>query len=83
MKYKHYMTGLEFTRFRLDKDLTQEEISILLGVSVVTVKSWEHERRNVPKTVNNFIRLSISRVPSEILKNIILKITKYENSDNS
>jgi DNA-binding transcriptional regulator YiaG len=76
------MTGLEFTRFRLAKDLTQEDISILLGVSVVTVKSWEHERRNIPKTVNNFIRLSIAQVPPEILKNIILKIKKYDEGND-
>jgi DNA-binding transcriptional regulator YiaG len=76
------MTGLEFTRFRLSKDLTQEEISILLGVSVVTVKSWEHERRNIPKTVNNFIRLSISQVPSETLKMIIAKIKQYDTSSD-
>jgi DNA-binding transcriptional regulator YiaG len=76
------MTGLEFTRFRLSKDLTQEEISILLGVSVVTVKSWEHERRNIPKTVNNFIRLSISQVPSETLKMIIAKIKQYDRSSD-
>jgi DNA-binding transcriptional regulator YiaG len=82
MEYKHYMTGLEFTRFRLSKDLTQEEISILLGVSVVTVKSWEHERRNIPKTVNNFIRLSISQVPSETLKMIIAKIKQYDRSSD-
>jgi DNA-binding transcriptional regulator YiaG len=81
MNYKNYMTGLEFTRFRLSKDLTQEEISILLGVSTVTVKSWEHERRNIPKTINNFLRLSILHVSPENLKKIILKIKDYEEKN--
>ncbi|MBN1863295.1 MAG: helix-turn-helix domain-containing protein, partial [Victivallales bacterium] len=48
MKYKSFMTGLEFQRIRVEKDLSQSEIASILGVSVVTVKSWEHERRNVP-----------------------------------
>jgi DNA-binding transcriptional regulator YiaG len=82
MNYKNYMTGLEFTRFRLSKDLTQEEISILLGVSTVTVKSWEHERRNIPKTINNFLRLSILHVSPENLKKIILKIKDYEEKND-
>ena len=79
MNYKNYITGLEFTKLRLTKDLTQEEIAILLGVSIVTVKSWEHERRNIPKTVNNFLRLSIMLVPGEKLKEIILKIKDFES----
>ena len=74
MKYKSYMSGLDFARFRMRMDLSQSEIAAILGVSVVTVKSWEHERRNVPKTVNNFIRLSISRVPAEKLKEIAKKM---------
>jgi DNA-binding transcriptional regulator YiaG len=74
MKYKNYMTGLEFSRFRLKKDLSQSEIAAVLGVSVVTVKSWEHERRNIPKTVNNFLRLSIIQVPSSKLKEISVKL---------
>jgi len=74
MKYKNYMTGLEFSRFRLKKDLSQSEIATVLGVSVITVKSWEHERRNIPKTVNNFIRLSILQVPSSKLKEISIKL---------
>lgn len=74
MKYKNYMTGLEFSRFRLKKDLSQSEIAAILGVSVVTVKSWEHERRNIPKTVNNFLRLSISQVPIDKLKEISIKL---------
>ena len=74
MKYKNYMTGLEFSKFRSNKDLSQSEIASILGVSVVTVKSWEHERRNIPKTVNNFIRLSIAQVPVDKLKEISLKL---------
>lgn len=68
------MTGLEFNRFRLKKDLSQSQIAAILGVSVVTVKSWEHERRNIPKTVNNFLRLSIAQVPSDKLKEISIKL---------
>jgi len=83
MEYKDYITGLEFTRLRLSKDLTQEEIATLLGVSVITVKSWEHERRNIPKTVNNFIRLSIASVSSENLKIIINNLKKYNIENNS
>ena len=79
MKYKNYITGLEFTKLRLTKDLTQEEIATLLGVSVITVKSWEHERRNIPKTINNFLRLSIMMVPGEKLKQIIQKIKESES----
>ena len=74
MKYKSYITGLEFSRFRFKKNLSQSEIAAILGVSVVTVKSWEHERRNIPKTVNNFIRLSISLVPADKLKEIAVKL---------
>lgn len=74
MKYKTFMTGIEFNRFRLEKDLSQSQIATILGVSPVTVKSWEHERRNIPKTVNNFLRLSIAQVPSDKLKLIALKI---------
>ena len=68
MKYKNHMTGLEFSRFRIKKDLSQSEIAMILGVSVVTVKAWEHQRRNVPLSINNFIRLSIEHVPPEKLK---------------
>lgn len=74
MKYKSYMTGLEFSRFRIRMDLSQSEIAAILGVSIVTVKSWEHERRNIPKTVNNFIRLSIGQVPQNKLKEIAKKL---------
>ncbi len=70
------MTGLEFQKIRLGKDLSQSQIANILGVSVVTVKSWEHERRNVPKTVNNFIRLSIEMVSPDKLQEIASKIKK-------
>ena len=50
------------------------QIAAILGVSVVTVKSWEHERRNIPKTVNNFLRLSIAQVPTDKLKEISIKL---------
>jgi DNA-binding transcriptional regulator YiaG len=71
MKYKKHMTGLEFSRFRAKKDLSQSEAALILGVSVVTVKAWEHQRRNVPLSINNFIRLSIEHVPPESLKKLI------------
>ena len=74
MEYKNYMSGLEFAKFRLSKDLSQSEIAVILGVSVVTVKAWEHERRNVPLSINNFIRLSISHVPPEKLKALARKL---------
>lgn len=77
MKYKSYMTGLDFARFRMNMDLSQSEIAAILGVSVVTVKSWEHERRNVPQTVNNFIRLSICQVPPQKLKEIAKKLKTH------
>jgi DNA-binding transcriptional regulator YiaG len=68
------MSGLEFAKFRLSKDLSQSEIAVILGVSVVTVKAWEHERRNVPLSINNFIRLSIIHVPPEKLKALARKL---------
>jgi DNA-binding transcriptional regulator YiaG len=74
MNYKSSMSGLEFSKFRNSKDLTQSEISYILGVSIITVKSWEHERRNVPKTVNNFLRLSIAQVPVDKLKLIAIQL---------
>jgi DNA-binding transcriptional regulator YiaG len=74
MKYKKNMTGLEFSRFRVRKDLSQSEAALILGVSVVTVKAWEHQRRNIPLSVNNFIRLSIEHVPSDRLKGLVEKL---------
>ena len=74
MKYKQYMSGLEFSKFRVMKDLSQSEIALILGVSVVTVKAWEHQRRNIPLSINNFIRLSIEHVPSEKLKLLAKKL---------
>lgn len=74
MNYKSSMSGLEFAKFRNSKDLTQSEISYILGVSIITIKSWEHERRNVPKTVNNFLRLSIAQVPVDKLKLIAIQL---------
>ena len=68
------MTGLEFAKIRIEKDLSQSEIALILGVSVVTVKAWEHERRNVPLSINNFIRLSIIHVPPENLKALAEKL---------
>ena len=70
------MTGLEFSRFRIKKDLSQSEIAFILGVSVVTVKAWEHQRRNIPLSINNFIRLSIEHVPPEKLKILAEKLKK-------
>ena len=74
MEYKDHISGLEFAKFRLSKDLSQSEIAVILGVSVVTVKAWEHERRNVPLSINNFIRLSITHVPPEKLKSLAIKL---------
>ena len=76
MKYKKNMTGLEFSRFRIKKDLSQSEIGYILGVSVVTVKAWEHQRRNIPLSINNFIRLSVEYVPGEKLKVLAEKLKK-------
>ena len=68
------MSGLEFSKFRVMKDLSQSEIALILGVSVVTVKAWEHQRRNIPLPINNFIRLSIEHVPPEKLKVLARKL---------
>lgn len=70
------MTAMEFLKFRNDRDLSQSQIARILGVSVVTVKSWEHQRRNIPLTVNNFIRLSIYHVPVDKLKILSEKLKK-------
>ncbi len=74
MKYKKHITGLEFSKFRIRKDLSQSEIANILGVSIVTVKAWEHQRRNIPLSINNFIRLSIEHVPAEKLKILASKL---------
>ncbi len=76
MKYNKNMTAMEFLKFRSKKDLSQAQIGRILGVSVVTVKSWEHERRNIPLSINNFIRLSIDHVPAEKLKILSEKLKK-------
>ena len=67
MNYSNHMSGLEFTKLRMEKGLSQAQIANILGVSLVTVKSWEHERRNIPLSINNFLRLSIALVPGEKL----------------
>ena len=74
MKYKKHMSGLEFAKFRFKKDLSQSEIALILGVSVITVKAWEHQRRNIPLSINNFIRLSINHVPGDKLKLLAHKL---------
>ena len=76
MKYKKNMSGMEFLKFRNKKDLSQSQVGRILGVSVVTVKSWEHQRRNIPLSVNNFIRLSIDHVPADKLKILSEKLKK-------
>ncbi len=76
MKYKNKITSIEFSKFRLKKDLSQSQIARILGVSVVTVKAWEHQRRNIPLSINNFIRFSIEHVSSEKLKSIANKLKK-------
>ena len=86
MNYKKNISGLEFTRFRLNKGLSQSQIAAILGVSTVTVKAWEHERRNVPLPINNFIRLSIQHVEGEQLARIarnINSVARNNHKDNS
>jgi DNA-binding transcriptional regulator YiaG len=78
MEYSNHMTGLEFTAFRMRKNLSQSELALLLGVSVVTVKAWEHERRNIPLQINNFIRLSIAHAPPEALKAMVERLKNFE-----
>ena len=68
--YTPHISGLEFTKFRIEKGLSQSQIARILGVSVVTIKSWERERRNIPLSINNFIRLSLRMVPGEKLAQI-------------
>lgn len=73
--YISHISGLEFTKFRLDKGLSQSQLSVILGVSVVTIKSWERERRNIPTSINNFIRLSLASVPGDKLQKISSKLS--------
>ena len=69
------MTGLSFLKFRLDKRLSQSRMATILGISVVTIKSWEHERRNIPLSINNFIRLSLAMVSGDKLAQISDKLS--------
>ena len=78
MRYSPHISGLEFAKFRVDKGLSQSQLATILGVSVVTIKSWEHERRNVPLSINNFIRLSLSMVPGEKLAHIAETLSRYQ-----
>ena len=80
MRYISHISGLELTKFRMDKGLSQSQLCSILGVSVVTIKSWEHERRNVPMSINNFIRLSLSSVPGDKLIEISKKISNVNQS---
>lgn len=59
MKFSDTITADEFRKVRKLKKLTQKELALILGVSVVSVKSWENKRRKIPGSINNFIRLAI------------------------
>ena len=80
MKYISHISGLELTKFRMDKGLSQSQLCAILGVSIVTIKSWERERRNVPMSINNFIRLSLASVPGDKLFEIAAKLSTANNS---
>ena len=79
MSFKTHISGLEFLKFRLDKNLSQSQLAAILGVSVVTLKSWEHERRNIPRSINNFIRLSLQAVPPEKLAMIAERLSQQSS----
>jgi len=80
MEYTNHMTGLEFTAFRIRKNLSQSELALILGVSVVTIKAWERERRNVPLSINNFIRLSIAHASPEALKAMAERLKSFQKT---
>ncbi len=75
MKYINHISGLEFNKFRIEKGLSQSQLAVILGVSVVTLKSWERERRNIPTSINKFVRLSLYMVSGDRLSAIASKLS--------
>ena len=79
MEYSNHMSGLEFTALRLRKNLSQSQMATILGVSVVTIKAWERERRNIPLYINNFIRLSIAHATPEALEAMFERLKRFHD----
>ena len=44
------MTSIELKNFRKERGLTQQKLTDLLFITVDAVKSWETNRRNIPKS---------------------------------
>jgi len=44
------MTGIDVRKFREEYQLTQVQISVITGVTVRAVQSWEQNQRTVPQS---------------------------------
>ncbi len=80
MEYSDHMSGLEFTALRMRKNLSQSQMATILGVSVVTIKAWERERRSIPLYINNFIRLSIAHASPDTLTGMVERLRRFSEN---
>lgn len=48
----------EFKAIRIDLFGTQAAAAAIMGVSIATVKSWEHGRRQIPEIAVKFLELT-------------------------
>ena len=70
------MTGIDIRKFRKEYQLTQAEISVITGVTIRAVQSWEQNQRTVPQSA--ILLLEAYREKQEVVKENVLREPEEE-----
>jgi transcriptional regulator with XRE-family HTH domain len=60
--YAHDMKSKELRKWRLDNGYTQEQLAVILGVTVFTISRWESETSGIP----SFLHLALTAIPKRV-----------------